>query len=324
MTETHKGILAILAANLIWGVSPIYYKLLDHVPPLEVLSHRTIWSLIFFGLVLIVQRRLGALFSGFATSQGAATILFAALMITCNWFLFIWAIQVGRTVEVSLGHFILPLVSVIFGVVFFAEGLTRSKLIALGLAGAGGLVLTYGLGAVPVVSLILATTFGIYIVIKKRSPIGPVVSVTAEVLCLLPLALIWLVGVHQFGWIGMSGANLGTFGRDLSDSLLLTLSGPLTAGPLILFSYASKRLQMASLGLIQYLNPTLQFAVAVLIFAEPFTRWHGVAFPLIWLALAVYTWDAFRADRAARSAVIAASGRSATENSAESDRSAKP
>ena len=184
----------------------------------------------------------------------------------------------------------------------FTSGLSAVKWLSVGLAGFAVLVLTVGLGAAPWISLALATTFGLYGLIKKRTAAGPVVSVTVEVLVLAPLALIWLIGVHQAGWSGLTGRSGGVFGHDLSDSLILMLSGPLTAGPLILFSYASRRITMATLGLVQYLNPTLQFLCAVLIFREPFSTWHGIAFGLIWVALAIYSAEALRQDRAARRA----------------------
>lgn len=300
MSEPIKGILAAALACVIWGFSPIFYKALDHVPPLEVLSHRTLWSLVFFGGVLIVQGRLGEVPRALAGARKLAIVALAAAMITTNWFLFIYAIQLERAVEVSLGYFILPLVSVLAGMVFFQETLSRGKAVALGLATVAVAILTYGLGATPVISLILAVTFSIYGVVKKNSSEGPVVSVTAEVLLLVPIALAWLWGVHMLGWTGLVGRNLAIFGRDMADSVMLILSGPLTASPLILYSYASRRVTMSTSGLVLYLNPCLQFLVAVLIFVEPFTRWHAIAFPLIWLALAIYTITTLRQDRAAR------------------------
>ena len=324
MSDAAKGISAIIGACAIWGLSPIFYKLLVHVPPLEVLSHRTLWSLVFFGLVLAGQgrlRQIGAALGGF---RRIAIVALATAMVSTNWFLFIYAIQLGRAVEASLGYYILPLVSVLLGMVFFAEKLSRGRAVAIGLAGIAVMVLTVGLGAAPTISLVLAVTFGIYAVIKKNSVSGPVVSVTAEVLLVAPLSLIWLRGVHNRGWEGLTGRNLATFGASLSDSLLLMLSGPLTGFPLILFSYASRRLNLATVGLVSYLNPTLQFLVAVVIFSEPFTRWHAIAFPLIWLALAVYSADALRQERSARRAAIRSATEAITLTKSRSEESANP
>ncbi len=324
MRDSVKGILAVILASTIWGLSPVYYKVLGHIPPLEVLSHRTLWSLVFFGLILIAQGRLGQIRIAFGSRRQVANVVLAALMVTTNWFLFIYAVQVGRAVEASLGYYILPLVSVVMGVIFFGEGWSRNKVFAVTLAGLAVLILTLGLGAAPYMSLTLAITFGIYSVIKKRTVAGPVVSVTAEVLLLAPLALVWLWGVHTQGFTGVTGRNLGTFGNSLSDSLMLMLSGPLTAGPLILFSYASRRISLASAGLVGYLNPTLQFLIAALVFAEPITRWHAIAFPLIWKALAIYSFNAVRSERAIRKSAIKASTSSATVMKGFSEASAKP
>lgn len=306
MTEAGKGVLAMAAASTIWGLSALYYKQLAHVPPLEVLSHRTLWSLLLFALVLAVQGRLGQVRAVLRNRRETARVALAAMMISVNWFLFIYSVQVGRAVEASLGYYIFPLVAVLLGLVVLGEGLSRWQWLAVALAAAAVGTLTLGLGVPPWISLALAVTFGFYGLIKNGLGAGPVVSVTTEVVLLAPLALIWLWGVHTQGWTGLVGRNLGIFGRDLHDSLLLAGSGLLTGGPLILFSYASKRVSMASIGLVQYINPTLQFLVASLIFIEPVTRWHLVALPLIWGALALYSWDSLRQDRRSRNAAISA------------------
>lgn len=285
MTDPVRGALAMVAACVIWGLSPLYYALLKHVPPLEVLSYRTLWSLAFFSAVLAVQGRLVQLPRAL-TGGRLPVIAFAAVMIATNWFGFIFGIQSARAVEASLGYYIFPLAAVLLGRVVFAEALSAAQWAAVGLAALAVTVLTLGLGAAPWLSFLLAGTFGAYGVMKKRLDLGPVVSVTAEVLVLAPLALAFA--------LAQGPAQL-----DLSTHLLLAASGPLTASPLILFSYAARRARYATIGLIQYLNPTLQFLVATLIFREAFTRWHLVAFALIWTALAVYSAASFR-PRAAR------------------------
>lgn len=312
MTEAGKGVIAMAAACMIWGLSPMYYKQLAHVPPLEVLAHRTIWSLAFFGMVLLFQRRLQEVWRLLRRPAGLAAVAAAAAMISFNWFLFIWSVQVGRAVEASLGYYIFPLVSVLMGVVVYRETLRPAQGVAVAMAALAVGILTWGLGAAPWLSLALAFSFGFYGVIKKYVSAGPVVSVTGEVCVLLPLALVWLYGVHAQGWTGLVGRNLATFGHSLQDSVLLMVSGPLTATPLILFSFASRRVTMATVGLVQYLNPTLQFLVATLVFAEPFTEWHAIAFPLIWLALAIYSVWAVRQEKSARRASTSSSTVSTT------------
>lgn len=302
MSDTAKGLWAMVAAATIWGLSPIYYKALAFVPPLEVLSHRTIWSLVIFGLVLIAQGRLGQLSAALGQPRVLAIVGLAAVTISLNWGMFIWSIQFEHGVEASLGYYIFPLVSVLLGAIVMRERLRAMQWIAVAVVAMAVLVLTLGLGVPPWISLFLATTFGLYGLIKKRLPLGPVVSVTGEVALLAPLALIWLYGVHMLGWQGVTGRNVAAFGTSLSATALLIVAGAVTAGPLILFSYASRRLSMATVGLMQYLNPTLQFMCATLIFAEPFSRWHAIAFVMIWGALAAYSLESLAQERAARRA----------------------
>jgi chloramphenicol-sensitive protein RarD len=294
MTEATKGVLALIMTCTIWGLSGLYYKLLEHIPPIEILAHRTLWSFIFFALTLAIQGRLRLLGQTVGSWRAALVVGVAALMISINWFVFISSIQIGRAVEASLGYYIFPLVAVVLGAVVLRERLGRVQILAVLLAGVAVITLTIGLGVTPWIALILATSFGLYGLIKKQINAGPVVSVTAEVMLLVPIALIVLGRMH------MSGE--GAFGTNLSDSLLLAFSGLMTATPLILFSYAAKRVRLATVGLVQYINPTLQFFVATFVFRELFSFWHAIAFALIWLALAIYTLASLRQDRALRKA----------------------
>jgi chloramphenicol-sensitive protein RarD len=275
-----------------------------HVPPLEVLSHRTIWSLVFFGCVLIYQYRLAEVWRLLKTPRSLMMVTFAALMISTNWFVFILSIQINMAVEASLGYYIFPLIVVVIGMLAYGERLGRAQWLSVALAVLAVAILTIGLGAAPWVSLIIGVTFALYGLVKKHTGAGPVVSVTAEVLVLAPLAALWLIGVHLGDWQGVVGRSGGVFGHGWRDSLILMASGPLTAGPLILLSYATRRITLATLGLVQYVNPSLQFGCAVLIFAEPFTRWHAIAFPLIWLALAIYSAQSILQERALRKAAV--------------------
>ena len=290
MTEIQKGVLAMVVACLIWGLSPLYYKLLVSVPPIELLSHRTIWSMVLFSLILLMQGRLQGSFKVLQDKKIAAILLIAALMIAFNWFVFIYSIQVNRATESSLGYFIFPLVSVVFGVVLFRENLSPTQISAVMLAAAAVIILTYGLGQVPWIALSVSVSFGIYGVIKKSLSIPAIVTVTLEVLLLSPIALMILYLHH-------ASDSGGQFGQSASISLLLILSGPMTATPLILFSYATRRVALATVGILQYINPSLQFLCATVLFLEPLSIWHAVAFPLIWFALALYTWASFQTAR---------------------------
>ena len=292
MTEGGKGIAAIVAACTIWGLSALYYKLLDHVPPLEVLAHRTIWSFVFFAGVLIVQRRLTVLRQALSNWKDVAIVAFAALMISCNWFVFISSIQTGHAIEASMGYYTFPLASVLMGAIFFRERLGPAQAAAVALAAIAVVVLAVGLGVAPWIPIIVAATFALYGVAKKWLTVGPVVSVTAEVMLLSPIAAVLLWQAHH--------AGTSHYGTDIPTSLLLMFSGLLTGTPLILFSYAARRLTMATVGLLQYINPSLQFLCATLIFREVFSIWHAIAFGLIWTALAIYTTALWRQDRVAR------------------------
>jgi chloramphenicol-sensitive protein RarD len=280
VSEAAKGILAMAGACVIWGLSPLFYAELSHIPPIEILAHRTIWSLAAFALVLALQRRLAELPRALAGPRLFLLTAAAAAMISVNWFLFIFAVGAGRTVEASLGYYIFPLVAVAIGALVLREPLGTGQRVAVALAALAVLILTVGLGAAPWISLVLATTFGVYGLLKRWVAAGPVVSVTAEVLLFLPLSagfLLWL------------GATRG-FGYEARDMALFLASGPVTAVPLMLFSFAARRAAMATVGLLQYINPTLQFACAVLILGEVVTPWHMIAFPVIWAALAIYSW----------------------------------
>ena len=287
MGDSAKGVLAMAAACTIWGLSPLFYALLSHIPPMEVLAHRTLWSLVIFAGILALQGRLAELPAALSTRRLFLLVALSTAMISVNWFLFIYAVGVGRTVEASLGYYIYPLVAVAIGAVVLREGLGALQAVAVALAAGAVLVLTVGLGAPPWISLTLATTFGVYGLLKRWVMAGPVVSVTSEVLLFLPLALGYLIWVASEGGLNLSPGDMALF----------VASGPMTAVPLILFSYAAKRVRMATVGLIQYLNPSLQFAVAVLILNEVITIWHMIAFPVIWLALTLYSVATLRGPR---------------------------
>ncbi len=282
------GILAMAAACAIWGLSAIYYKLLSHVPAAEVLAHRTIWSALFFAAILWGRGRLSAL-DALRRPRLLALVSGAAVVIGINWLLFISSVQSGHVVQTSLGYYIFPLVSVGLGALIYGERPRPAQQAAIALAGVAVAVLILGIGVWPWISLALAFTFGLYGAAKKAIALGAMASVTAEVLILLPLALGWL-------WLAVPG--IGAFHG--TTALLLVATGPLTGVPLMLFSMASRRLSMASVGLIGYLNPSLQFFCATVLFGEVFTLWHGLAFALIWTALAIFSGEALARRRQVR------------------------
>lgn len=322
MTEAVKGVIAIASACVIWGFATLYYKAMSHVPPLEVLAHRGVWTLVFFGLVLALQRRWGEVWA-LLRGPDRLRVGFIAAIVALNWGLFIYAIQAGYAVEASLGYYILPLVTVVMGVMILGESLSLFQGLAVGLAALAVAVLTWGLGVAPYMALALAFSFAPYLLVKKQMKASAVVSVTAEVLLILPFALIWLWGAHFAGWTAFGRAG-GLFGSDLYTSAMLPVTGLITGVPLVLFSWGAQRVRLSTLGLVQYLNPTLQAVSAVFIMGAPFSPWHAVAFALIWAALAIYSFEAWRTDRLARRAASSSGTSDTSQNNPSIERSANP
>ena len=287
-------------AATIWGLSSLYYKALAEVPPLEVLSHRTLWCMAFFGAVLLATGRVREVGSALTQRRTWSVLGITSTLIAANWLAFIYAVQSGQALEASLGYYIFPLVAVALGYLVLKERFSALQLTAVGMAAAAVAILTAGSGGLPALSLVMAGTFGFYGLMKKGVPLGPVVSVFVEVLLLSPVALLFLYGAHEGLWTDIGGRSGGQFGENWQLSVMLMLSGPITGAPLILMAYAARRITLGTLGLVQYLNPTLQFFIAVRIFGERFTLWHAAAFALIWTGLALYSGETWRRERALR------------------------
>lgn len=298
---------AITAACAIWGVSPLFFRLLQEVPRLELLAHRAIWSVAIFGTVVLAQGRGREL----ARLLGRGRILrvaAAGLLVAGNWFCFLLAVQWGEVRQSSLGYYIFPLAAVALGVLLLGERPSALQAAAVALAAAGVGVMTWAAGGLPWIALALALSFAAYGLLKKTLAAPPLLSVTAEILLLVPPALLWLALVHA----GLAGGAGAVFGREAGLSALLVLSGVMTALPLMLFSYGARRLSLGATGLVQYVNPTLQGLVAVLILGEPVGPAGAVAFALIWAAIALYSGAALGREKAARRAAASAGTSSAT------------
>ena len=271
-----------MSACIIWGFAPIYYKLLVSVSPLELLAHRTLWSFIFFFVVLGFIGQIKEFKTAiFSFNKQFRIILLASILIAINWFFFIFAIQTNKITEASLGYFMMPLVTIIWGLIIFKEKLSLLQWFAVLLAALAVFILTYGLSVPPLIALILSFSFSIYAVLKKKLKISSIVSVTGEVCLLFPIGLLYLIYFHIEGQ--------GSFGSDWSTTILLAMSGPLTAAPLILFSYGTKKVNLSTAGILQYLNPSLQFFCAAYIFMEPLSIWHLISFSVIWISLIFYS-----------------------------------
>ncbi len=280
------GVASALGCFGVWGAFPIYFKTLGHVPALEVLAHRVLWSAVLLVGLILAQGQWSALRAEFRDPRRLCFYLVTALLISGNWLLYIWAVQHGRILEASLGYYINPLVNVLLGVLFLRERLNPRQWSAVALAAAGVLVLVVGHGVLPWISLTLALSFGGYGLLRKKAGHAATLGLCVETVLLAPLALVFLAGLAARGGGALGGANGQT-------DLLLLAAGPVTVAPLLLFLQATRLLRLSTVGLIQYLTPTLQFLLAVALYREPFTPIHLAAFGCIWLALALYSIDAW-------------------------------
>jgi chloramphenicol-sensitive protein RarD len=287
------GVVYGLAAYLWWGLAPLYFKAVGHVPPDEILTHRILWSCVLLAVILGRRGEWRAVRTAVRDRRLMTTLAASTVLIALNWFVFIWAIAKGRLLQASLGYFINPLVNVMLGVLILKERLRRAQAMALGLAAAGVALMGARVGGVPAVSLILAFSFAFYGLLRKRAPVSGVVGLAVETGLLAPLALLYLV------WLG--SVDRLVFSRlDLRTDLLLAASGVVTALPLIWFANAARRLRLSTIGILQYVSPSLQFLLAVAVFKEPFALGELASFGLIWAALGVYTLDAIRRSSARR------------------------
>lgn len=283
MAQQRLAVLAMLGACLIWGCSPMYFRALRGVPAGELLAQRVLWSLVLFVAILAATGRLGQLVRALRGPM-LPRLAVAAFMISANWLIFIIGVFHGHVVQTSLGYYIFPLLSVMIGVLAFGERLLPLQAVAVGLAAAAVGALALGLGVTPWLSLAIAGTFAVYGAVKKGLDLPPMISVAAELAVLAPIAALWLILRPE-----VSGASAPPLMGTGWTPLLLIGSSLLTAVPMMLFTTAARQLDLATVGLMQYINPTMQFLTATLIFREPFTRWHVMAFALIWLALALYS-----------------------------------
>ncbi|MBB3348441.1 EamA family transporter RarD [Sphingomonas sp. BK069] len=287
---TRTGLLLGVGAFVCWGLLPLYLHLLDSVPALQVLAYRVIFSLLLLVLVVVALGRGRAIMER-ARGRTLALLTATALLIAVNWFVYIWSVQNGHVLEASLGYFINPLLNVLLGVAVLRERITRVQAGAVAIAGVGVILLALDGGGALWISLALAVSFGLYGLIRK------VVAIDALGGLLIETALLLLPAVAIVGWAQAHGS--GAFGQDTRVDVLLVLAGAVTAAPLLMFAAAARRLRYATLGLLQYIGPTLQFLEAVLIFGEPLRPAQLLSFALIWTACALYAVAGWRAAPAA-------------------------
>lgn len=285
--EPAMGFVYALSAFFLWGLFPFYLKAVSHVPVWEVVAHRVVWSVPVALILVLVMRRTADLRSALKDPKTLAQAALTATLISVNWGVYVYAVGSGQAVQGALGYYINPLVNVLLGAVLLGERLDRIQMAAVGLAIIAVGILTTLAGGLPWISLVLATSFGFYGFFRKTLPVGPLQGFTLEVLLLSVIAAPVLV------WLTLNGT--GTFGTTgQSDMWLLLAGGPVTTIPLILYASGAKLLRYTTIGVMQYLAPTLIFLIAIFIFGEPFSHWQLVAFCFIWAALALYTWSLFR------------------------------
>jgi chloramphenicol-sensitive protein RarD len=279
------GVLQAALAYAMWGLLPLYFHLVSGVAPLDIVLHRSLWSLAFVLVLLALLRRWAWLLQVGRRPRTLATFALSAVLLSANWLVYVWAVNHGRVVDASLGYFITPLVNVLLGFFVLQERPRRAQWGALAIAAAGVLWLAVFAGSLPWLGLVLAATFGIYGLMRKTSPLGALEGLALETLLLAPLAA---------GLLAWRTSHVGSaVAGDTTLLALLALGGPVTALPLLLFAAGARRIPMTTLGVLQYISPTLQFALGVWLFHEPFAGPRLVGFVLIWLALVVYTAESW-------------------------------
>lgn len=288
----HPGIVHAVSAYVLWGLFPLYFTRVAHVGAAEVLVHRIVWSLVFVLALLAWQRRWAWLAALVKQPRVLGAFAASALLLSCNWLTYIWSVQNGHLIDASLGYFITPLVNVVLGYTVLHERPRRAQWFALGLAALGVVWLTVQAGQLPWMALVLSVSFGIYGLLRKIAPLGALEGLSLETMLLAPPALIALVA-----WWGRGPASFPT--PDLATDLWLVAAGPLTAVPLLLFASGARRVSMTTLGLLQYIGPSIAFLLGIWVFHEPFSSARLVGFLFIWGALVVYSADGWRIARRA-------------------------
>ena len=291
MDNYRLGIFYGLGAYLLWGVLPIYWKLLQHVEAMEILANRFLWSAVFVFLLLLATGKLNIFMQEtkaiFSKKKTACCMVLAAIMISFNWGIFIWAVEAGRIVETSMGYYISPLMNVLFGVVFLRERLAKLQIAAVSCAAVGiGVIIVHN-GGLPWVALTLPLTFAFYGLLKKIIIAQPMTSILLETLLISPLAA---------GYLYYLSINEGTVYQscDMNTLLLLAGAGAVTATPMLLFTACARKLPLNIVGFLQYISPSISLMIGVLIYGEPFTGTTATAFGCIWAGLALFIWSQIR------------------------------
>lgn len=285
MPELRRGFLFGFGAYLLWGLFPLYWKLLDDSGAVELLAHRIVWSMLTIALLVLVRRRVAQLKAILSDRRRAAWLAFAAVLITFNWGTYIWGVNHDHVVETSLGYFINPLFTVMLGVFVLSERLRPAQWVALGIAALAVLSLTLEYGRPPWIAFILTASFGTYGLAKTKAGAGAIEGMAIETAVLTPVALTFILVLLARGESTVTSHGAWY-------AVITVLAGPVSALPLLLFGAAATRIPLTTLGILQYLTPLMQFALGVLLYHEPMPPMRLAGFGLVWLALIVLTWDA--------------------------------
>jgi len=288
----NRGVLSAFGAYLIWGLVPVYWRLIKHVPAIQLIGHRIIWSFIFLAVFLLITRKWSELYSRALDRRVMGIYFVAAVLVGFNWFIYVWAVISGFIVEASLGYFVTPIFIVLLGVVFLRERLRLFQWVSVGLAGAGVAYLTIAYGRPPWIALGLTVTFGLYGLVKKTAPLSSMYGLTLE------SGILFVPGLFFLGyqnWIGR-GAFLHT---GLQSDLLMAGAGLITTVPLLMFTYAAQRISLTIIGVLHYITPTCQFLLGVLVYGEAFRFTQALGFGIVWMALIIFCVEGILFRRAA-------------------------
>jgi chloramphenicol-sensitive protein RarD len=297
LSEAEKGVAFAVMAHLVWGGMAVYFGLIRHISPIEIAVHRGLWSLPIAALIVWWLAQYRDVLKTLASPRSLAILTLTSGLIVFNWGFYVWSIEVGRTLESSLGYYINPLLNVVAGYLFLGERFTRAQIVAIVLAAIAVLIQTFAAGVFPWLGLMLATTFCLYGFLRKTIPVGPTQGFlieTAIIAVPLLLAELWLAGRGE-----------ARFGGSLFDTAMLMGCGALTVSSLVLFTASIKRLRYSTAGLLQYISPSLVFLTAVFVFGEPMDKWKLLSFAIIWIALAIFSVSAIHGERSRRLGVQA-------------------
>lgn len=290
--QTRAGVMFAIAAYGMWGFAPMYFKLLEFMPAMEILVHRIVWSAVILVLLILLGSQWPKVKTALASKKIMLTLLAAGVLLGANWLLFIWAVNNDHLLEASLGYYINPLFNILFGRLFLAERLRRMQKFAVLLAISGVAIAVIGLGYLPWIALVLAISFSLYGLLRKKVAVDSLPGLFIETMMMLPLALVY--------WVMLAGQNSNMMANEFDINALLILAGVVTTAPLLCFTAAARRIQYSTLGFFQYIGPSIMFVLAVFFYNEALDPARLLTFAFVWTALALFCWDSLRHYRNSR------------------------